>query len=171
MGLANNLRAQIGYFWTNNIHRYLASGESQWAKNAKISLDHINNALVTSTTAIPVVDIDEYGKRINYSREGIMNLFNSDRIVDHKFYGDIANCLGIKIILVSVIGNLSADTIRFKHEYPDKVEQNLSSGRVVILFQPDSNITEIVGIKTSTGQLQIVFNQTDQLVNAIRAKI
>jgi len=171
VGLANNLRAQIGYFWTSDSRYYLASGGGQWAKNAKISVDQINNALVTSATATPVVDIDEYGKRINYSPEGVMNLFNSDRIVDHKFYGDIANALGIKIILVSVIGNLSADTIRFKHEYPDKVEQNFSSGRVVILFQPDSNITEIVGIKTPKGQLQIVFNQTDRLVNTIRAKI
>jgi len=168
--LANNLRAQIGYLWTSDANYYLSSGGGQWARNAKISRDPVTRNLVTSRTAVPTVDIDEYGKRINYSQKGLMNLFNSDRIVDHRFYEDIANGLGIKIILVTVIGNLSTDDIRFKHEYPSNVQQNLSSGRVVVLFQPDSSITEIVGIKTPSGQLQIVFKDSDALINAIRAK-
>ena len=172
VNLAHQLRAQIGYFWTAGPEYYTSAGEGKWAQNAKISKDPVTGQLTQSTTLIPLVETDEYGKRIDYSFQGLRRTFNSDRIISERFYGDIVNALGIKLIIVDVVGNLIRDDIRFKRQYPRAkyVQTALSSGRTVVLFQPDSGVMEIVGVKTPSGLLQLVFRDDDSLITAIKSK-
>ena len=168
VNIVHQLRAEIGYFITLNAAHYTAAGYGKWAQRARYT--EVAGQLVLQPGLPPQIEFDEYGNRVDYSFQGLRLMFNSKRSISQEFFDDIANTLGIKMIMVDVVGNLVRDEIRFKVEHPEIVAKNMTSNRTIILFEPEKGVVEIVGIKTPKGLLQIVFADSDALITAIKSK-
>ena len=149
--------------------KYSAAGNGKWINLAALQVSP-SGQLVIKPGVVPFVDFDEYRNQVEYTPQGIRSMFNSKRSISQRFFDDIANILGVKIIMVDVVGNLIRDEIRFKREHPERVAEAMSSQRTIILFEPERGVVEIVGIKTASGLLKIVFADDDPLLNIVRSK-